>query len=46
VVVEARLPDRSVGVEDRCGPQVEGRIEELLDERPERVAFREARNLI
>ena len=46
VVVETRLPERSVAVVDGGGAYVDRGIEELLDERSERIALRETRDLV
>jgi hypothetical protein len=46
VVVEAILLHRSIGIEDWIRAEVDRRIEELDDERSERIRLREARNLI
>ena len=46
VVVEAGMLHRAVAVQHRVGAQVDRRVEELLDQRAERVGLREARDLV
>ncbi len=46
VVVEAGMLHRAVAVQHGVGAQVDVRREELLDQRAERVRFREARDLV
>ena len=46
VVVETRMLDAAITVENRIGAKIDTRIEKLLDQRPERVCFRKARDLI
>src|SRR5690606_6318592 len=46
VIVEAGQPDGGVAVEDRKRTQVDGRIEELLDERAQGVGFGQTWDLV
>ena len=46
VVVEAGMLDRAVAVQDRVRAEVDRRVEELLDQRAERVGLGEARDLV
>ena len=46
MVVEARQLHRAVAVQDRVRAEVDRRVEELLDQRAERVGLREPRDLV
>ena len=40
------MPDRAVAVQDRVRAEVDRRVEELLDQRAERVGLRQRRDLV